>query len=47
LDKSGDAVQFTESNLGWNGSCGDSDKVKDSRYKSTELYITIDKEIEN
>ena len=47
LDKSGDAVQFTESNLGWNGTCGDSDKAKDNRYKSTELYITIDKEIEN
>ena len=47
LDKSGDSIQFSKSNLGWNGSGGDSDKVKDSRYISTELYITIDKEIEN
>lgn len=44
-DKSGDVVNFEKSNLGWNGTgCDDN---KDSRYRSTELYITIDKEIEN
>ena len=24
----------------------DNDKIRDSRYRSTELYITLDKEIE-
>ena len=44
-DKSGDVFSLSLNDLGWNGT--GSDKYKDSKAKSTELYITIDKEIEN
>ena len=51
LDKSGDATKFDKSNLGWNGpSCTDKEgnrNIKMEKGKSSELYITIDKEIEN
>lgn len=45
-DKSGDCEPFTIKDLAWNGTSDDNDKIRDSRYKSTELYITLDKEIE-
>ena len=43
-DKSGDVFPLSLKDLGWNGT--GSDSVKDERYRSSELYITIDKEIE-
>lgn len=43
-DKSGDVFPLSLKELGWNGT--DSDKYRDSKARSTELYITIDKEIE-
>jgi len=49
-DKSGDLVNFKKSNLQWNGpEFKDKDgnlNIKKSKYKSSELYITLDKEIE-
>ena len=44
-DKSGDLTNFKKSNLTWNGI--ENDKFRDDRYMSTELYITINKEIED
>ena len=50
-DKSGDLVNFEKSNLRWNGpEFKDEDgnlNIKKSKYKSSELYITLNKEIEN
>lgn len=46
-DKSGDVYPLSLKDLGWNGSCGDDNKYKDSKYISTELYIGIDKEVED
>ena len=43
-DKSGDAFPLSLKDLAWNGT--GSDSVRDERYRSSELYITIDKEIE-
>ena len=43
-DKSGDVFPLSLKDLAWNGTGGDS--IKDEKYKSSELYITIDKEIE-
>ena len=43
-DKSGDVFPLSLKDLAWNGS--ESDSVKDEKYRSSELYITIDKEIE-
>ena len=43
-DKSGDIYPLSLKELGWNGSGCDSEKS--NKYKSSELYITIDKEIE-
>ncbi len=43
-DKSGDTFPLSLKDLAWNGSGGDSDK--DERSISSELYITLDKEIE-
>jgi hypothetical protein len=43
-DKSGDVFPLSLKDLAWNGL--GSDSVKDEKYKSSELYITIDKEIE-
>ena len=45
-DKSGDIFPLSLKDLGWNGSGEDSNEHKDSRYRSTELYIGIDKEVE-
>ena len=45
-DKSGDVFPLSLNDLAWNGNSDDNDKIRDSRYKSTELYITLDKEIE-
>lgn len=49
-DKSGDLINFKKSNLQWNGpEFKDEDgnlNIKKSKYKSSELYITLDKEIE-
>lgn len=45
-DKSGDVFPLSLKDLAWNGTGGDSDSVRDERYRSSELYITIDKEIE-
>ena len=44
-DKLGDLTNFKKSNLTWNGI--ENDKFRDDRYMSTELYITINKEIED
>jgi hypothetical protein len=44
-DKSGDVYPLSLNELGWNGTNGDS--IKSSKYKSTELYIGIDKEVED
>lgn len=50
-DKSGDLVNFKKSNLQWNGPEYKDEEgnlnIKKSKYKSSELYITLDKEIEN
>jgi len=46
-DKSGDIYPLSLNDLGWNGSGSDSDKYRDSKARSTELYITIDKEVED
>ena len=43
-DKSGDVFPLSLKDLAWNGT--GSDSVKDERDRSSELYITIDKEIE-
>lgn len=43
-DKSGDVFPLSIKDLGWNGS--GSDKYGDDRAFSTELYITLDKEVE-
>ncbi len=43
-DKSGDVFPLSLKDLAWNGT--GSDSVKDERNRSSELYITIDKEIE-
>ena len=43
-DKSGDVFPLSLKDLAWN--CTGSDSVKDAKNKSSELYITIDKEIE-
>jgi len=44
-DKSGDIYPLSLKELGWNGI--GSDKYRDSKSRSTELYITIDKEVED
>lgn len=44
-DKSGDIYPLSLKELGWNGTS--SDKYRDSKSRSTELYITIDKEVED
>lgn len=44
-DKSGDIYPLSLNDLGWNGSS--SDKYRDSKARSTELYIGIDKEVED
>ena len=44
-DKSGDIFPLSLKDLAWNGT--ESDSVRDERDRSSELYITIDKEIEN
>lgn len=50
-DKSGDLVNFGKSNLQWNGPEYKDEEgnlnIKQSKYKSSELYITLDKEIES
>ena len=43
-DKSGDVFPLSLKDLAWNGT--GSDSVRDERDRSSELYITIDKEIE-
>ena len=43
-DKSGDIFPLSLKDLAWNGT--GSDSVRDERDRSSELYITIDKEIE-
>ena len=43
-DKSGDVFPLSLKDLDWNG-VGE-DKYRDNKYRSSELYITIDKEIE-
>lgn len=43
-DKSGDVFPLSLKDLAWNGTGCDS--VRDERDRSSELYITIDKEIE-
>ena len=43
-DKSGDVFPLSLKDLAWNGT--GSDSVKDEKDRSSELYITIDKEIE-
>lgn len=45
-DKSGDVFPLSLKDLAWNASGGDSDEDEDERHISSELYITIDKEIE-
>jgi len=44
-DKSGDTFPLSLKDLAWNGT--GSDKYRDERYRSSQLYITIDKEIED
>lgn len=44
-DKSGDVFPLSLKDLGWDGN--GSDSVKDNKYRSTKLYITLDKEIES
>ena len=44
-DKSGDVFPLSLKDLAWNGT--GSDSVKDEKDRSSELYITIDKEIED
>lgn len=44
-DKSGDIYPLSLKELAWNGI--GSDKYRDSKSRSTELYITIDKEVED
>ena len=43
-DKSGDVFPLSLKDLAWNGT--GSDSVKDERYRSSELYIGINKEVE-
>jgi len=43
-DKSGDVFPLSLKDLAWNGT--GSDSVRDERDRSSELYITINKEIE-
>ena len=43
-DKSGNVFPLSLKDLAWNGT--GSDSVRDERDRSSELYITIDKEIE-
>ena len=43
-DKSGDVFPLSLKDLAWDGS--DSDSGKSNKYKSSVLFITLDKEIE-
>ena len=43
-DKSGDVFPLSLKDLAWNGT--GSDNVRDERYRSSELYIGINKEVE-
>jgi hypothetical protein len=43
-DKSGDIFPLSLKDLSWNGT--DRDSVRDEKYRSSELYIGINKEVE-